>query len=115
MNATPDLVTITLLDDAERGSDPDQVEQDLDAVLDRLTKRAATLVLVGTLPDRAADASVVDGLDHAIRAAAAGRDQVKIVDLGSADRPDTPAGAIRTARAFARAVRLAGINRGRSP
>jgi GDSL-like Lipase/Acylhydrolase family len=112
--ARPDLVTLTLLDDAERGNDPDRVAADLGAVLDRLRARKAQ-VLVGTIPDDAADPATVSGLDTAIRAAAAGRPDVTVVDLGAVGRPDTPSGAIRTARAFARAVRAVGVSPARSP
>jgi hypothetical protein len=113
--AKPALVTLTLLDDAERGSDPDGVGSDLAAVLTALTARDTTRVLVGTVPDGSAAPAVVEGLNQAIRTTAAGRPHVRVVDLATVGRADTPDGATRTAQAFARAVHLLGISPGRSP
>jgi hypothetical protein len=113
--AKPSLATITLLDDAERATDPAAVGADLSAVLDALTAHGATRVLVGTVPDGAAAPAVVASLNQAIRGAAAGRPHVRVVDLATVGRIDTPEGATRAAQAFARAARALGVNPGRSP
>lgn len=113
--AKPSLVTVTVLDDAERRTDPAVVGRELTAVLEALTARASTRVLVGTVPEGAAAPAVVDALNGAIRDAAAGIPHVGVVDLATVGRTDTPGGATRAAEAFARAVRALGISPGRSP
>ena len=95
----PDVVTITLLDDAERETDPAIVEQDLRDVMTRLTRTGAT-ILVGTTP-----AGIEAGpmrpaaLDAAIRRASAGR--ATVVDLGSTGDGDRESRAAAIARSFA--------------
>ena len=96
----PDIVTITLVDDAERETAPDAVERDLTEVLERLrTARPKARVLVGTIPPGSSSPETADGLDQAIRRAAA--DRAVVVDLGAVDTsgPDLRNAAI--AHAFA--------------
>ncbi len=97
----PDVVTITLLDDAERATDPAVVESDVRAVATRLDRINGTTVLVGTTPPGvgAPDASA---LDAAIRRGAAGH--ATVVDLGSIAPGDPTETAAGIARAFARAL-----------
>ncbi len=97
----PDVVTITLLDDAERGTDPALVAQDLRDVLMRLTRTRAT-ILVGTTPTGIEAADATAALDAAIRRASAG--QATVVDLGDTGSGDRRTRAAAIARAFAAAL-----------
>jgi hypothetical protein len=115
VDAEPDVVTITVLDDAERITDPAIVERELTAVLAALTARDATRVFVGTVPDDAASPTTVSALNDVIHAVAGDDAHVEVVDLASVGHPDTIDGATRTAQAFARALRSAGISPARSP
>ena len=94
----PDVLTITLLDDAERGTDPAIVEENLGAVLSRLGRTGAT-ILVGTTPAGIESAPATAALNAAIRRASAGRATiVDIEGIGGGDRQTTAAA---IARAFA--------------
>jgi hypothetical protein len=47
----PDIVTITILDDAERGTDPGLVELDLMRIVRELRTNGKTEIFIGTIPD----------------------------------------------------------------
>ena len=99
----PDLVTITVSDDAVRGTDPAVVGSDLDAVVRRLRTGTTTKVLVGTVPPDAAAPEVVTALNAEITrvATAAG---ATVVDLGSVRSTDPTVRSHQVARAFAAAL-----------
>ena len=108
----PDVVTITLLDDAERGTDPAVVEEDLRAVVMRLDRRPGTTVLVGTTPPGVGTDAEAAVLDAAIRRGVAGL--ATVVDLGGVgvgDRDATAAASRRRSRPRCR--RRAGPDRSR--
>ncbi len=99
----PDVVTITLLDDAERDSDPVEVEEDLRAVVTRLDRiDGTTTVLVGTTPTGAIPDPGTPGLDAAIRRGAAGH--ATVVDLDGVDHGDRDETATAIATAFEAAL-----------
>ena len=97
----PDVVTITLLDDAERETDPAIVERDLRDVMTRLTRTGAT-ILVGTTPAGIEAVDETAALDAAIRRASAGR--ATVVDLGSTGDGDRESRAAAIARSFAKVL-----------
>jgi hypothetical protein len=99
----PDLVTITVVDDAERGTDPTSVEGDLEAVVARLRSGAATRVLVGTLPPDAAAPEVVEQLNAAVTRAATSAGAT-IVDLSGVRSTDPATRGTAIAAAFADAL-----------
>jgi len=99
----PDVVTITVIDDAEHDTSPAVVEQDLTAAIGRLRAGRSPRVLVGTIPNSAAPAPVTQPLDQAI-AAAARASGATLVDLGTADGPNDEAMGTQIARSFARAL-----------
>ena len=102
----PDIVTITVVDDAERETAPSDVERDLTEVLDRVgAARPKARILVGTIPPGTGSPQVANGLDQAIRRAATGR--AVVVDLGSIGDSDLDLRNAAIARAFARALRPA--------
>jgi hypothetical protein len=97
----PDVVTITLLDDAERGTDPAFVERDLREVMIRLARTGAT-ILVGTTPAGIEAVDATAALDAAIRRASAGR--ATVVDLESTEGGDRESRAAAIARSFTKAL-----------
>jgi GDSL-like Lipase/Acylhydrolase family len=100
----PDIVTITLVDDAERATAPGDVERDLTDVLDRFRDaRPKATVLVGTIPPGSGPAATVDVLDVVIRRVAAGR--AVVVDLGAVDAANGDQRNAAIARAFGDALR----------
>jgi hypothetical protein len=98
----PDVVTITLLDDAERGTDPTAVEDGVRAVVTRLDRITGTTVLVGTTPSGTDGQEDTAALDAAIRRGAAGH--ATVVDLSSVVAGDRTATATAIAAAFAAAL-----------
>ncbi len=98
----PDVVTITLVDDAERTTDPAIVEADLRAVVTRLDRTPGTTVLVGTTPPGTASPATAAALDAAIRRGVAGR--ATVVDLGGVGGGDRTAVAAAIAKSFAAAL-----------
>ena len=100
----PDVVTITVFDDAEHGTPPTVVQQDLTTAIGRLRARGAPRVLVGTIPNSVAPASVAQPLDQAI-AAAALTSGATLIDLGAAYGPNDEQMGAQIAQAFARALR----------
>jgi GDSL-like Lipase/Acylhydrolase family len=99
----PDIVTVTLVDDAERDTDPSRVEQDLTGVIERLGRDRHTRILVGTIPAGVGTPEQAAALDQAIATAAAGR--ATVVDLGAVDLRDRSTAPAKLARAFAAALR----------
>jgi GDSL-like Lipase/Acylhydrolase family len=104
----PDVVTITMIDDAERGSTADHVEADLTEVVRRLRARRSTKVLIGTIPDGVAEPAITGALDQAIARVATATSST-LVDLGSLAGPRAGSRDERIADAFARALRAAGV------
>jgi hypothetical protein len=98
----PDVVSVTLVDDADRGADPTTVGRDLRAALDRLHGASPATVLVGTIPRGVANPRVTDSLDRAITTAADGR--ARLVDLSPVDVRDDGADR-QIAQRFAAALR----------
>jgi hypothetical protein len=99
----PDVVTITVMDDAEHGTAAASVEHDLVAAIDRL-RGTHTRVLVGTVPDALAPANVVQPIDQAVEAAAQATGAT-VVDLGSAPGVRDEGSRTAIARAFAATLR----------
>jgi hypothetical protein len=99
----PDVVTITVMDDAEHGTAPASVEQDLVNAINRL-HGTHTRVLVGTVPDALAPANVVQPLDEAVEAAAQATGAT-LVDLGTAPGVRDEASGPAIARSFTAALR----------
>ncbi len=100
----PNLVSVTLLDDLERGTPPVTVRRDLAEILRRLGQVDGIRVLVGTAPPntgseeaRLAFNAIVSGT---VRAANA-----RLVNLDGARATDPQIRAQQIADAFARAIR----------
>ncbi len=98
----PDLVTVTVSDDAELGTDPAVVQRDLGAIVRRL-RAGRTRVLVGTVPPDAAAPAVVAALDAVITSAAK-TTGATVVDLGDVRATDPVARNRQIAEAFAAAL-----------
>ncbi len=96
----PDIATITLLDDLERASPPQTVQQDLGAILESLRKVDGIRILVGTAPPDTGTADARRAFDSVITAAAHTQG-VEIVDLGRASATDPGVRAREIADAFA--------------
>ncbi len=97
----PDVVTVTLIDDAERDTDPGRVEQDLTDIVARLHRDRHTEILIGTIPAGVGTPAQAAALDQAIARAAAGS---TVVDLGAVDLRDRSTAPEKIARAFAAAL-----------
>ncbi len=102
----PDLVTITVLDDAERGTDPAVVESSLETAVARLRDGTGTRVVLGMLPPDSASPEVVAQLNAAIAQAAA-VSGASIADLSGVQSTDPAVRGTETAAAFAAAIRSA--------
>ncbi len=100
----PDIVTITLIDDAERGTDPALVATDLDEVLGRLRADHAARVLVGTIPDGVTTPAATNAL-NAVITKVAGASDAAVVDLSATQGTSPELTATRIADAFATAIR----------
>ncbi len=99
----PDLVTITVTDDAERGTDPAVFEADLDAVVRRLRDGTTTRVLIASvLPDAGAPEVVVQ-LNAAVERIAADAGAT-VVDLSGISATDPTVRGREIAAAFARTI-----------
>lgn len=97
----PDLATITVLDDLERGTDPVEVERDLVQILGRLRAVDGLRVLVGTVPPGVAAPADAERLNAAVvEASRVGGGEV--VDLSGVDATDPERRATQIAGAFGR-------------
>ena len=96
----PELVTITVADDAERGTAPAEVEADLDAVVRRLRMGTTTRVLIGTVPPDAAAPEVVARLNAVVTRVALGAGAT-VVDLAGVQATDPTVRGRQIAAAFA--------------
>ena len=99
----PDLVTITLIDDAERATPTTTVEHDLAAVLQRLARHHRTTILVGTVPPNVGTSTATEALNQTITRVADAA-SVTLVDL-PVDNSTSASGAAKIAEIFARAYR----------
>jgi len=99
----PDLVTITVVHDAEGGVDAAAVGADLQAVVERLRDGTKTRVLVGTLPPDAAAPDVVAALNAAVTQAA-NASGATIVDLSTVRSTDPAVRGSEIASVFAAAL-----------
>ena len=101
----PDIVTITVLDDAERGTAPGLVESDLMRIVTELRVNRKTKIFIGTIPDGAAAPAATQALDQAITRVAA-ESAVTVVDLHAVTGSDDESTAAHIARSFAAALRV---------
>jgi GDSL-like Lipase/Acylhydrolase family len=99
----PDIVTITILDDAERGTDPAIVEHDLTDAIHELRAHHTTKILLGTIPDTTVSPATTQALNHTIEHVATDT-HVQLVDLQAATGATAHATAANIAHAFARAL-----------
>ncbi len=95
----PNVVTITLQDDLERGTPTTQVQADLAAIIGALKRLPGIEVLVGTAPPVAEAPEAGAELDAAITAAARAGG-AEVVDLSGVDGSDGEARARQIAAAF---------------
>ena len=96
----PDIVTITLIDDLERGTPPETVQRDLSAIIGSLQKVDGVRILVGTAPLDTDTAEARNAYDSAITAATRGQ-EVENVSLSRVSATDPELRAQQIADAFA--------------
>ena len=99
----PDLVTVTLLDDLERGTPPATVRQDLAEILRRLGRERGLRVLVGTAPPGTAAPALVDVFNAVVKETVR-RHGGEIVDLAGVRAADPDLEALQIANAFAAVI-----------
>jgi hypothetical protein len=100
----PAVVTITLIDDAERATAASVVETDLTRIVDRLRVVRSVRILIGTIPGNVGNPGIAAGLDEVI-ARVATTTSTTLVDLGAVGAPGSGPEADQVARAFAAALR----------
>jgi GDSL-like Lipase/Acylhydrolase family len=99
----PDLVTITLLDDLERGTTASALEEDLGAIVRDLHQVEGVRVLVGTAPPGVGTSAERTAFDAAI-VAAARVSGATVVNLGTARSADPARQRRQIADAFGQAL-----------
>jgi GDSL-like Lipase/Acylhydrolase family len=97
----PDIVTITLIDDLERATPPEDVQRDLSAIISSLRKVDGIRILVGTAP-LDTDIEKVRSAYNAAVTAAVRTGGAELVDLSQVSATDTKLRAEQIADAFAR-------------
>jgi GDSL-like Lipase/Acylhydrolase family len=99
----PDIATITLVDDLERGTALETVEKTLGEILSRLRRERGLRVLVGTAPPGTAAPEMVDAFNSVVK------DTVRkhggeLVDLRGVRAADPDLEALQIANAFAAVI-----------
>lgn len=103
VSVNPDVVAITLFQDATLGTSPDDVERTLGEILDRFGRNGATRVFVGTIPLDVASPDLVVSLNVAI-GRVVGVKGATLVELSEVDETDRDARSLQIADAFAAAL-----------